>query len=292
MNIREFIINLQKEIKKQEGVIEQEKRLEQLKEKARKYEGDDQVISSEEFIKKIKSRPEEEKLKTGFRDLDYILDGFRLSQLVTLCGPTKTGKTTFAMELTIRMREHNPMWIPFEEGAEELITKFLDRKEQPPQFYTPEHLTSKTIDWIEQKIVESIAKYNTKVVFIDHLHFIVPFTVERHDLAVGRTMRELKGLAKRWNVCIFILAHLKKTKLTEQPTLEDIRDSSFVAQESDTVMMIWRRSKRVNGKMEITNDSGLSIQANRRTGKTGNIEMVFKDGRFLEKAWEVEHYDY
>jgi replicative DNA helicase len=292
MNIREFIINLQKEIKKQEGVVEQEKRLEQLKEKARKYEGDDQVISSEEFIKKIKSRPEEEKLKTGFRDLDYILDGFRLNQLVTLCGPTKTGKTTFAMELTIRMREHNPMWIPFEEGAEELITKFLDRKEQPPQFYTPEHLTSKTIDWIEQKIVESIAKYNTKVVFIDHLHFIVPFTVERHDLAVGRTMRELKGLAKRWNVCIFILAHLKKTKLTEQPTLEDIRDSSFVAQESDTVMMIWRRSKRVNGKMEITNDSGLSIQANRRTGKTGNIEMVFKDGRFLEKAWEVEHYDY
>jgi len=292
MNIREFIINLQKEIKKQEGVVEQEKRLEQLKEKARKYEGDDQVISSEEFIKKIKSRPEEEKLKTGFRDLDYILDGFRLNQLVTLCGPTKTGKTTFAMELTIRMREHNPMWIPFEEGAEELITKFLDRKEQPPQFYTPEHLTSKTINWIEQKIVESIAKYNTKVVFIDHLHFIVPFTVERHDLAVGRTMRELKGLAKRWNVCIFILAHLKKTKLTEQPTLEDIRDSSFVAQESDTVMMIWRRSKRVNGKMEITNDSGLSIQANRRTGKTGNIEMVFKDGRFLEKAWEVEHYDY
>jgi replicative DNA helicase len=292
MNIREFIINLQKEIKKQEGVVEQEKRLEQLKEKARKYEGDDQVISSEEFIKKIKSRPEEEKLKTGFRDLDYILDGFRLNQLITLCGPTKTGKTTFAMELTIRMREHNPMWIPFEEGAEELIAKFLDRKEQPPQFYTPEHLTSKTINWIEQKIVESIAKYNTKVVFIDHLHFIVPFTVERHDLAVGRTMRELKGLAKRWNVCIFILAHLKKTKLTEQPTLEDIRDSSFVAQESDTVMMIWRRSKRVNGKMEITNDSGLSIQANRRTGKTGNIEMVFKDGRFLEKAWEVEHYDY
>jgi replicative DNA helicase len=292
MNIREFIINLQKEIKKQEGVVEQEKRLEQLKEKARKYEGDDQVISSEEFIKKIKSRPEEEKLKTGFRDLDYILDGFRLNQLITLCGPTKTGKTTFAMELTIRMKEHNPMWIPFEEGAEELIAKFLDRKEQPPQFYTPEHLTSKTINWIEQKIVESIAKYNTKVVFIDHLHFIVPFTVERHDLAVGRTMRELKGLAKRWNVCIFILAHLKKTKLTEQPTLEDIRDSSFVAQESDTVMMIWRRSKRVNGKMEITNDSGLSIQANRRTGKTGNIEMVFKDGRFLEKAWEVEHYDY
>ncbi len=292
MNIREFIINLQKEIKKQEGVVEQEKRLEQLKEKARKYEGDDRVISSEEFIKKIKSRPEEEKLKTGFRDLDYILDGFRLNQLVTLCGPTKTGKTTFAMELTIRMREHNPMWIPFEEGAEELITKFLDRKEQPPQFYTPEHLTSKTTDWVEQKIVESIAKYNTKVVFIDHLHFIVPFTAERHDLAVGRTMRELKGLAKRWNVCIFILAHLKKTKLTEQPTLEDIRDSSFVAQESDTVMMIWRRSKRVNGKMEITNESGLSIQANRRTGKTGNIEMVFQNGRFLEKAWEVETYDY
>lgn len=179
------------------------------------------------------------------------------------------------------------MWLPFEEGAEELIQKFLDRGEEPPHFYSPARMSGDTLGWVEKKIIEGRAKYDAKIIFIDHLHFIVPFASERQDLAIGHAMRELKRMAKTWNIVIVLIAHLKKTRVDTQPTLEEIRDSSFVAQEADTVIMLWRKAMRENGKMVITNNVNVSVQANRRTGKTGNVEFVFKDGRFLETAWEL-----
>jgi hypothetical protein len=35
------------------------------------------------------------------------------------------------------MRAHAPLWFFFEEGANELVQKFLDRNEDPPLFYEP-----------------------------------------------------------------------------------------------------------------------------------------------------------
>ncbi len=283
---------IDRDFQNQEQKIKKLEEVEAMKERARAYEGRDMVISSEELIKKIKERKEDAKYFTGFGQLDDIVGGFRTKQLNTLTAATGSGKTTFAMELTIRLREYNPIWFPFEESGEELITKFLEREEKPPLFYLPENMTDKTTKWIEHKIIESIAKYNSKFVFIDHLHFIVPFTAERHDLAVGKTMRELRAIAKKWDVCVFLICHLKKTRMTETPDLDDIRDSSLISQESDSVILLWRKTKKEKGEIKITNLTKVSVQKNRRTGKTGNIEMCFQDGRFLESAWERDNDDY
>ena len=71
------------------------------------------------------------------------------------------------------------------------------------------------------------------------------------------------------------------------PTLEDLRDSSFIAQEADTVMMLWRKTHRdEDGELVIGNETLLSVQANRRTGSTGNVKLIFHNGRFLEKEWK------
>ncbi len=202
-----------------------------------------------------------------------------------------THNTSFAIDLTIRLKNENVLWFPFEEPAEELIQKFLDRNEEPPHFMTPRKMLGNTLVWIEKKIIEAKAKYDAKIVFIDHLHFIVPFSEERQDLRIGETMRNLKKLAVKWNMTIFLIAHLKKTRVDNAPDLEDLRDSSFIAQEADTVMMLWRETKRVNGFVEISNNVNLSIQANRRTGKTGNVKLVFENGRFYEKDWKHQSED-
>lgn len=188
------------------------------------------------------------------------------------------------------MKEQNPLWLPFEEGAMEIVQKFMDRNEMPPLFYTPEHVIGNTLTWVEKKIIEGRAKYGSKIIFIDHLHFIVDFG-ENMSIQIGRTMRELKRMAKAWDVTIFLIAHLKKTKMDTQPDLEDLRDSSFIAQEADTVIMLWRQTERVEGQIMITNNTNLSVQANRRTGKTGNIKLVFENGKFIEKAWADKEFD-
>lgn len=249
---------------------------------AKTYNGEDKIVSSEDIANDLLTRAPILTIPVGIKALDDILGGFVRKQLIVIAAPTKMGKTSFCIDLTARMKELSPLWFPFEEPAEELIQKFLVRKEKPPLFFTPQKIIGNTLKWIERKIIEAKVKYGSEVIFLDHLHFIVPFSMERQDLRIGETMRELKGLAKRLNVIIFLIAHLKKTKMDQNPDLEDLRDSSFIAQEADTVIMLWRKTHREQGEIVITNEVNISVQANRRTGKTGNVKMIFENGRFIE----------
>ncbi len=287
--IAKFIKSLKNEIEATKKDAEQEEKLVRLQEIAKNYAGDDKLITFADVAERIKTRPPEKQIFTGYKGLDEILKGFRPTQLVVISAATKSGKTTFCIEMTSRMAAENPTWLPFEEGAEELVQKFLDRDEQPPHAVTPQTMTGNTLEWVEKKIIEAKAKDNSGIIFIDHLHFIVPFQSERQDLAIGHAMRELKRMAKQWNMVVVLIAHLKKTRVDKSPTLEDLRDSSFIAQEADTVIMLYRESHRDDeGDINTTNNVNVSVQANRRTGKTGNVKMVFREGRFLEQDWRRE----
>lgn len=284
----EFLAEMEREIKGLDASTERIEKLARLEEAMRVYEGDDELISSLDILERIKTQPEEEKFMTGIAGLDALLKGFRKNQVIVLAAPTKSGKTQLCVELTIRMAETNPVWIPFEESAEELVRKFHDRKEVPPLFYTPKNITGNTLEWIEKRVVEGKVKYGSQLFFIDHLHFIVPFNSDRLDTRIGEVMRALKTITKNHGVTIVLVAHLKKTNVTISPTLEDLRDSSFIAQEADTVLMLWRETKRENGEVIITNNTTLSVQANRRTGTTGTVKLIFKNGRYFEEDWKNE----
>ena len=282
IDVDKYIKGLEMEIHKTSKLQDNSVQMQRLEAALKEYHGDDKLISSLEIMEKIKNSPPQVVVSSGMKHLDDILGGFRHKQLIVIAAPTKNGKTSFCIDLTSRLKAHNPMWLPFEEPAEELIQKFMDRKEYPPLFYTPEKMLGNTLLWVEKKIIEAKVKYGSEVIFIDHLHFIIPFSSERQDLMIGQTMRDLKKMAKQWNVVIFLIAHLKKTQLVNAPSLEDLRDSSFIAQEADTVIMLWRKTLKEAGEYIITDETVISVQANRRTGKTGNITMKFLDGRFLE----------
>lgn len=283
--VEDLLKRLQKEIVQTQKGQEQAESLERLKDVAKVYVGEDEIVSFAEIADRIKSQPKELQIMSGWTGLDDILQGFRPQQLIVVSAATKSGKTSLLMDLTTRIREHQPLWFPFEESAEELIRKFVERGEEPPHGYTPKHITGNAIAWVESKIVESIAKYNSRVVFIDHLDFVVPFNTDNHALRIGQAMRELKGLAKKWNIVLFVICHLVKTRMEKQPTMEDLRGSSAIGQEADTVMLLWREMKKEQNQVVITDNVNLSIQANRRTGKTGNIKMMYKNGHFYEENW-------
>ena len=284
-----FMDGLTKDIASIKDQSEQNEAKARLEKAMLVYTGVDELISSLDILERIKTQPEEEKFMTGIVALDNILKGFRKNQLIVLAAPTKSGKSQMTIELSVRMPQMKAVFIPFEESAEELVRKFHDRGEVPPLFYTPKAITGSTVAWIEKKVVEGIVKFNSKLFFIDHLHFIVPFSSDRLDTRIGQVMRDLKRIAKEHEVVIVIVAHLKKTNVTVSPTLEDLRDSSFIAQEADTVLMMWRNSRRNSeGVMETTNQTILSVQANRRTGNTGNVKLIFKDGRYFEEDWHTD----
>jgi replicative DNA helicase len=263
-------------------------RLETVKDILRKYDGEDKVIPFDEIVERLKKDPDEFKIMSGWPKLDEIIRGFRLKQLVVVSAYTKAGKTSAMMDLTTRIKAQNPLWLPFEESAEELLRKYLERGLDPPYGFTPSTMKGGALNWVESKIMEAIVKYDTQVVFIDHLDFLVPFNADNHALRVGEAMRTLKGLAKKWNVVIFLIAHMKKAKMDITPTLEDLRGSASIAQEADTVILIWREMKKERGLVTVTNNTIFSVQANRRHGSTGNVMMVYENGKFIEKEWRED----
>jgi len=251
------------------------------------YEGRDEVISSEEALKELaeerKNPPT--KLMSDIPTLDSLLDGFREGDLVVISAPTKMGKTTLAMSLThnFSKQEIPCLWFSYELRQRDFLEKF---GEPIPYFLLPKNLINNTLEWLEKRIIESIAKFGTKVVFIDHLHFIVDLEVIKQragiSLLIGGIMRELKKIALKWNICIFLIAHTTKLSYDQAPQLSDIRDSSFISQEADSVLMIWRL--KAKGTDQFTNEARLVVQANRRNGNTGGINLVFNEGRFYEKS--------
>lgn len=290
MDTTKLIQELEKEIRRNTDELERNQQLVRLQDIARNYDGDDRVISSEELYEQLKNAPEKEKFNSGFSTLDTLMEGFTTSESIFLTGITKHGKTSMCMELSVRFKDQNPLWLSFEERPIDLIRKFFERTQTLPHFFTPKQNERPDLEWIEKKIVEAKAKYDCKVVFIDHLGFVSDAEKGKDDTEASRLeriSRAIHSLAVKWDVLIFLMGHLTKVKSHENPDIENIKGSSAMAQESDLTMIVWRKTERIGGKVFIGDQTNLSLQANRR-GKTGNVQFVFKDGRFLEEAWGLE----
>ncbi len=150
-----------------------------------------------------------------------------------------------------------------------------------PLFYAPAIMKDKKIDWIEKRIMEGIAKFKIQAVFIDNLHFLIDLEMSQNaSLRIGKIIGDLKGIAIKYNIVIFLLAHIKKISYDQKPTISDIRDSSLIAQISDSVMMI---NRLMINKNEFSNDSDLYIQTHRRTGVMGKIvNLTYRDNQYTE----------
>jgi replicative DNA helicase len=285
-NLDEFITALKSEIEQVKDEAVEAQQMARLRDIASRYKGEDKLISSLEYVEIIKNQPEQAKIHTKYASLDNLVCGFRPGQLVSISAVAKSGKTNFCMELTSNQREFNPVWFPFEEGAQELVEKFMDRGETPPVFFVPAKIHSRTIKFIEKKIIEAIAKYDSKIFYIDNLDWIVDPRSGEHERMIQFACMELKRMAVLWNVTIVLIAHVKKLmNPTDQPSYNDIKGSSAVYQISDTVIMMWRETKRESGELIITNNVNVSVQLNRKTGKTGNVKFKWQDGHYVEYDW-------
>lgn len=253
------------------------------------YAGPDRVVPASELIEELKKSGHTGiKLKSSIPALDEISDGFRNGNLVVISAPTGQGKTTFCKTLTKNFNQagQKSLWFSYEVPVQEFYETFPAGN----KFFTmPRELPTGALNWIEERIIESKAKFNTNVVFIDHLHFML----EMRDLAIARNtsiligmiLRELKKIALSNDMIIFLIAHMKKKDTEEQiPTIDDLRDSSFVAQESDMVLLLWRKQveqtkdeKKNKLPPTWTNESVLSVVKNRRTGKLGHINLVYNN---------------
>lgn len=282
MNIEEIIKKISEEKTKAKTESHSNEGLVRLQEVASQYSGEYKLIWSDELLKDVQARPKKSVYQTNINRLDEIIGGFREQQLITISASTKHGKTSFGMFLVEQMESLSPLVIPLEQSNEELVEQRAENGYSVPRFLSPQKLASQvTVDWIEQRIIEGIAKYNSKFVLIDHLGYVDNYGTDgkykRENLAyrIGQVMRELKNVAKRWNVVIVLLAQISQKDEGHPPTLEDIKNSSDISQESDMIIMLWRKNATHGKVRTYENKTLVSVMANRRTGRNGNIGLAF-----------------
>jgi len=251
--------------------------------KFEKYFGEDEVISSYKVQEYYKQMAVPSRLyNTGMPVLDSIVEGFEDGDIVIVSGITGNGKTLFCRTLTKQFSRIDVecLWFSYEESPMSLIAKFVD---VCPMFYLPKKLVSSNLAWIEDRIIESRVKYGTRVVFIDHLHFLVPLSgTQNMSMLIGGIVRELKTMAIRNSVAIFLICHMTKVSPTDVLDVHHLRDSSMIAAEADKVIIVKRLGEIHDGELLYSNESKVYIRKNRRTGNLGSVKMRFNNGLLEE----------
>lgn len=270
-----------------------QKKLAQIKkqELIRAYKGDDEAVTFQSIFDEVKNQPKKPYISTGYITLDkYLGGGIRPGELILISGYTGNGKTSFCFDMTSHMREQNPYWFPFEESAEELAEKCLIWKKDPLHFYTAKKIVKDDFAWMEERVLETVIKHNTKVIFIDNLHFLTMGGEDKDKafLKTANLAKQLKQLANKMGVAIVLIAHLRKSLggLDKMPTFEDISGSSDIVKVSNKVLAVWRKCKRnAQGKLEYEEETQVAVQKVREAnGKLDVVEFKWEKGIYTENT--------
>lgn len=260
----------------------------QFQEALKMYRGEDEIISFQKY-RELNKDTNHRGFNSGLTLLDDYINGFHKGDLITITAPTGQGKTSFCQFLTTNFSNQKikTLWFSYEVPINNFLFKF---GKNIPDGYLPKLLTDRSMTWIERKVVEGIVKYNTKVIFIDHLHYLFNLRESKNvSLEIGDIMRQLKIIAKKYSITIFIVAHTGKMNEDGTVGLESIRDSSFVGQESDTVIALWRvKEKQTKIQMQqngikYTNETMVSVVKNRAMGTLGSFKTIYsvEDNNYL-----------
>lgn len=246
------------------------------------YDGEDKVVPGNVIYDTIKKQS---KPKLHFYSklpkLDSITDGFIGGQLVVISGTTGHGKTTLCQTLCLNAQTQGLLstWFSYELQPEYFLEQFPD--DTMHNILMPSILKGRSAEWIELRSWEAKLKYKSNIVFIDHLHFLVDVHKSRNiSFDVGSVVRNLKLLALKHNLVVFLICHTMKTKedVDMELGLGSVRDSSLIEQEADQVYYIWR-------DIETDTRSILKVAKNRKKGIINKkIRLVYVNGKLFEEA--------
>jgi len=263
------------------------------------------------LVEKLRNQKQMLCVPSGIRALDDLIGGFEGGRLYVLSAPTKNGKTTLAQTLLFNqsLGGIGGLFFSYEMGWQEVTKKYMamdkflnkvDSTDLP--LYMPIDLHREGGDLQLLWIMETIAKCKEDYpllgfVVIDHLHFLLPLRDYRNvSFIIGGIVRQLKRLSVIMDIPIMLIAHTGKIRDDTVPSFRDIRDSSFITQEADVVMMMWRlKQKNSTKKVDdesvedvYTNKAILSVELDRIKGNSGKIKL-WHNGVMFEEYNPIIH---
>ena len=244
-------------------------------------------------------------LPSGFVSLDNKTSGFREGQLIVIGARTGVGKTSLALTIAAQLaiREKTPIgYFTLEMSVGEIVDRLLAQEARIDLMRIAEgNLTRSDFEGIISHVPEIAAapfifeenqalkiselksharrmvRHGVKMIFIDYLTLIrhPNERMPRHE-RVGEIAKELKWLAMELKVPVMVMSQLSREAEGKVPSLEYIRQSGEVEEDSDLIILIERKREE--------SDTTLHI-AKQRNGPTGKVELSFLRAyaRFVEE---------
>lgn len=226
-------------------------------------------------------------LRTGNWVLDRMTMGLAPGEVTVIGGATSNGKTAVALNIAadVAMQGRTVLFVTLEMTHEEVGVRLMkimgDKFDQYMGnifLQKNDELNWRSVDGLMRKAKEEAG---VSLVVIDHLHY---FTRELQNTAedLGNITKEFKKNAIRHKLPVILISHTRKASdsNTTKTGINDLRGSSYIAQDADIVLMVYRNR-------DFPDDIFVSLEKNRnRFGcpvGTG-YQFEFRELRVVEPA--------
>jgi len=244
------------------------------------YKGPHQITHFTDYLLERANEPAGQIFECGFESFDKHMKGLKTGEVVVVTGKKKNGKTLFAESWLRSMMKKDPMAkcviLSFEMTPEDLLAKYTQEPELP--IYLPFKLKTMDFDWLLERCLEAKLKFNCRIVMIDHLHFMVDMmTKQNMSLNIGAFMRKLKQeIAIGLKMSVILIAHQSNLRDGQEASSDSMRDSSFIGQECDSVIVVSRRKNYTDA--ELDKISGNDFQKYLRIKERNEFKQPLADG--------------
>lgn len=237
-------------------------------------------------------------MSTGIPELDNVLGGMFMGQVVILTGPRGDGKSTFASQLAVMAVDAGykvffysaelpdwqfRAWLDLQVAGDDFVHNGKvddDAMEKIERWYKGKiTVYDNTFDDDQEEteeravlgaVMDCIKQQGTNVVFLDNLMTVVN-NDENENAQQTRFVKEVARIAKRYNVLVVLVAHPRKSSGPKSFDMDDISGSANITNLADVVMRYSKPSKKKSKDgEEVENDPRvkrvLSVLKNRNTG--------------------------
>lgn len=248
---------------------------------------------------------------TGFKELDKMLGGLPLGELVVVGGRPGMGKTSFLITILANCLNNKIPSIYFtldynstkimnglmSNLSEVSISKICNRElsENEISLITERTIFLKDSNLIINDVIQSIddillnteiaiKENKIKVVIIDYLQ-LIQYRSKRElyrEAEIAKLCRELKQMAKLNNIAVIVSSQLSRANETrggdKRPQLSDLRESGAIEQDADKVLFIHRPEYygiTEDAEGNCTKGRGEIIIAKNRMGIPGSSNLNF-----------------
>ncbi len=235
-------------------------------------------------------------LRTGFRDLDMIMDGLQPSEHIVIAARPSVGKSAFAMDIARNVAKNRKkvLFFSMEMTPERLVQRMfcsealvsLKRlrnnllKEQERK--DADRTLSRVVEFskniilvpgqigvndVKARSLQEAEKEGVDLVIIDYLQLMKVSGEGTTNDMVGANSNGLQLLSKDLNIPVITLSQLSRSSEKERrrPVLSDLRDSGNIEQSGDKIILMYKEN-REDSEVEL-------IVAKSKDGPAGTVKV-------------------